>query len=191
MLKKIVLVVVLLVLIFFGWRVVVYFTNIAKTAVNEELRLAEYSGSNYSLYYPKSWTQRQEPGSVTGYFVKNENGEETGEGLTLEISTSQSQMKTPNEQLCQLLAQGMATANPQIQGQVQSAIVVNTTNYEGCKIINQFNVNGLPTTSEVKAIWYKDRRDNSMYISQANYFGDTNETLKATIKDSVNQFSIR
>ena len=100
-------------------------------------------------------------------------------------------MKTPNDELCQLLAQGMATINPQIQGKVQSVAVLSTTNYEGCKIVNLFTVNGLPTTSEVKAIWYKDRRDNSMYISQANYFGDTNETLKATIKDSVNQFSIR
>lgn len=191
MIKKVALVIILLIVVFFGWRVAVYFMNIAKTAVNEELRLAEYSGTNYSFYYPKGWIQRQEEGSVTGYFAKNDKGEETGEGITLEISKGQSQMKTPNEELCQLLAQGMATINPQIQGRTQSVVVVNTTNYEGCKIINLFTVNGLPTTSEVKAIWYKDRRDNTMYLSQANYFNDTAEELKATIKDSVNQFSIR
>ena len=65
--KKVVLIIVALIVIFFGWRVVVYFWNIGKTAVQQELALAQVSGDNYTFYYPKGWVAGQESGAKLTY----------------------------------------------------------------------------------------------------------------------------
>ena len=191
-LPKIILIIIGLIVLFFGWRAAIYFVDIAKTAVQEELALGQVSGTNYTFYYPKDWRKGQEPGAELAFFAVNEQGEETGEGISLEISSpGNKQMETATDEICQTFATIMANTNPKLPGQVASAIAVNTQIYEGCKIINQFAVNGIEATSEVKIIWYKDRRDNTLYTSQANYFSDTTENMKSTIKDSVGLFSIR
>ena len=190
--KKVLLIIFAIIFIFFGWRVVVYFGDIAKTAVQEEMALAQVSGEGYVFYYPKGWIEEEEPGAVLTYFAVNEQGEETGESISLEISEGNSQSQPATEELCQTFAQGLVSVNPNLPGQAVSIAVSSThPTYEGCKIVSQFNAGGLITMSEIKAIWYKDRRNNTMYLSNAAYFADTTEDTKAVIKDAVNTFSIR
>lgn len=167
------------------------FVNFAKNEANKELSMDVVSQNNYSFYFPRDWRKWDEEGTELAFLAIDDNGEQSGESMTLEISESTSKLGVANESLCTNLAQNMISVNPELQGQVKSAVVSKThPTYHGCKIINSFIVGGIPTTFEIKAIWYKDNRDNKIYISNANYFDETSEDTVKAIKNSVNAFSI-
>lgn len=192
MIKKIFLLVIILVIILIGWRVANYFFGIAQTAVKEELRLSEIAKRDYSFYYPKGWLERKEEGTEIAYFAINEKKENTGEGITLEVLKQQKAIGSVSEKICSLYAQDIISLDPKLKGKTVSVVITNTHPlYEGCKVVSEFYINGSPVIFETKAIWYKDGRNSNLYVTKVNYFNETSEELKSTIKDAVNQLSLR
>jgi len=191
MVKKILLIIVLLFVSLMVFRVGQRVINFTKDEMQEELSMDMVSGSNYKFYYPKGWVKGTEEGADLAFFAVNEKGEQSGEGITLDTSSSSSELTPASEDLCNNLAQGMVSIDPTLQGKVISVSVLDTNQtYQGCKIINSFVFADILTTSEVKMIWYKDNRDNTVYASNANYFDSTPEDVVKIIKNSVNAFVI-
>lgn len=177
-----------------GYFVVVPLLDFSISEVADELSLKSVTTPSYSFYYPKNFVKKDLEGMQLAYFAVDKDGNDSGETVMLEVRANDpgSKKVTPTSESCQAMANGVIEENPSLNGTLVSSIVTDThPEYEGCKFVINFSQKDSSMTVEVKSIWYKDARDNNLYLVKGNYYPTTSTELARTIKDAINQFSIK